>query len=63
MTEQIWILQRSYKSGSGSGSGKSEQESVPHFLLKMWKPGSFWTFHVVVMQNNGKEMYKTVRCN
>ena len=41
-----------------SGSGKSGQEHVPHFLHKTWKPGSFWTFHVVVMQNNGKEIYK-----
>ena len=24
-----------------SGSGKSEQEHVPHFLHKKWKPGSF----------------------
>ena len=24
-----------------SGSGKSEQENVPHFLHKKWKPGSF----------------------
>ena len=24
-----------------------EQEHVRHFLHKTWKPGSFWTFHVV----------------
>ena len=24
-----------------SGSGKSEQEHVPHFLHKKWKPGRF----------------------
>ena len=24
-----------------NGSGKSEQEHVPHFLRKKWKPGSF----------------------
>ena len=30
---------------------KSEQERVRHFLQR-----SFWKFHVVVMQNNGKEM-------
>ena len=41
-----------------SGSGKSEQEDVPHFLHKTGKPGRFWTFHVVVMQNNEKEIYK-----
>ena len=32
---------------------KSEQEHVRHFLHK-----SFWKFHVVVVQNNSKEMYK-----
>ena len=32
---------------------KSEQERVRHFLQR-----SFWKFHVVVMWNNGKEMYK-----
>ena len=26
------------------------------------KPGSFWKFHDVVVQNNGKEMYKKVCC-
>ena len=31
-------------------------------LVKTWKPRSFWTFHVV-MQNNGKEMYKRACCN
>ena len=40
-----------------SGSGKTEQEHVPHFLHKTWT-GSFWTFHVVVMQIRGKEMYR-----
>ena len=39
-----------------SGSRKSEQEHVPHFLHKTWTE-SFWTFHVVVMQIKGKEMY------
>ena len=46
-----------------SGSGKSEQKHVPRFLYKTWKPGTFWTFHVVVMQISGKEMYKKVCCN
>ena len=32
---------------------KSKQKRVRHFLQR-----SFWKFHVVVMQNNGKEMYK-----
>jgi len=45
-----------------SGSGKSEQEHVRYFLHKTWKPGSFWTFHVVVMQSNVKEMYKKACC-
>ena len=33
---------------------KSEQEHVQQFLHKK----SFWEFHVAVMLNNGKEMYK-----
>ena len=37
---------------------KSEREHVRHFLHKK----SFWRFHVVVVQNNGKEMYKKVCC-
>ena len=41
-----------------SGSEKkSEQERVRHFLQR-----SFWKFHVAVMQNNGKEMYKKKVC-
>ena len=38
-----------------SGSGKSEQEHVRHFLHKTWKPGSFYTFHVVVMKKQRQE--------
>ena len=41
-----------------SGSGKSEQEHVPHSSIQRKNPGSFWTFHVVFTQNNGKEMYQ-----
>ena len=47
-----------------SGSVKwseSEHEHVWHFLHKTRNeevPGSFWKFHVVVVQTNGKEMYK-----
>ena len=37
-----------------SGTGKSEQEHVPHFLHKNVNR----TFHVVVIQVKGKEMYK-----
>ena len=33
---------------------KGEQEHVRHFLHKK----RLWTFHVVVVQNNGKEIYK-----
>ena len=33
---------------------KGEQEHVRHFLHKK----SLWKFHVVVVQNNGKEIYK-----
>ena len=40
---------------------KSEQEHVLHFLVKTGnqrKPGSFWKFYVVVVQNNGKKCTK-----
>ena len=37
----------------------SEQEHVRHFLHKTCNQDVyFWTFHVAVVQNNGKEMYK-----
>ena len=35
---------------------RSEREHVRHFLRKTC---NFWKFHVVVVQNNGKEMHKT----
>ena len=35
---------------------RSEREHVRHFLRKTC---NFWKFHVVVVQNNGKEMQKT----
>ena len=41
-----------------SGTGKSEQKHVPHFLHK----NENRTFHVVLMQIKGKEMYKIKRC-
>ena len=37
---------------------KSEREHVRHFLQKNVQLRSFWKFHVVVVRNNGKEMYK-----
>ena len=37
---------------------KSEREHVRHFLHKTCKLRSFWKFHVEVVQNNCKEMYK-----
>ena len=37
---------------------KSEQKHVRHVLKKTCNQKSFWKFHVVVVQNNGKEMYK-----
>ena len=37
---------------------KNEQEHVRHFLQKNVQLRSFWKFHVVVVRNNGKEMYK-----
>ena len=39
---------------------KSEREHVQHFLHTCIK--WFWKFHVVVAQNNSKEMYKKVCC-
>ena len=41
-----------------SSGRKSEQEHVPHFLRKTRKPGSFWTFHVVVMQTTARKCTK-----
>ena len=44
-----------------SGAKKNERrwkKWTPRFLYKTWKPGTFWTFYVVVMQISGKEMYK-----
>ena len=37
---------------------KGEQEHIQRFLHKM----RFWKFHVLVVQNNGKKMYKKVCC-
>ena len=34
------------------------EEHIQHLLEKKGKLGCFWKFHVVVVQNNGKEMYK-----
>ena len=39
-----------YKEKMNGSEKKSEREHVRHFLHKK----SFWTFHVVVVQNNGK---------
>ena len=36
---------------------KGEQERIQHFLHKTY-PEAFWKFHVVVVQNNSKEIYK-----
>ena len=44
---------------SGHQGEKSEQR---HFFHKTCNPGSFWQFHVVVVQNNDNEMYKKVCC-
>ena len=42
---------------------KSEREHIWHFLHKTCKwLRSFWKFHVVVVQNKGKEVYKKVCC-
>ena len=43
------------RNASGHQGEKSEQR---HFLHKTCNPGSFWQFHVVVVQNNDNEMYK-----
>ena len=46
-----------------SSEKKSEREHVRHSSIKcVTKIRSFWKFHVVVVQNNGKEMYKKVCC-
>ena len=37
---------------------KSEREHVRHFLQKNVQLRSFWKFNVVVVRNNGKELYK-----
>ena len=37
---------------------KSEREHVRHFRQKNVQLRIFWKFHVVVVRNNGKEMYK-----
>ena len=43
---------------------KMRQEHVRHFFHKTLciQAESFWKFHVVVVQNNAKEMYKKVCC-
>ena len=41
-----------------SGSGKSEQDMYHTFSIKSENQEVFGTFHVAVMQINGKEMYK-----
>ena len=41
---------------------KNEQEHIRHFLQKNVQLRSFWKFHVVVVRNNGKEMYKKKVC-
>jgi len=38
-------------------SGSEKKVNEKNLLLR-----SFWKFHVVVVQNNGKEMYKKVCC-
>ena len=48
-----------------SGSGKSEQKhayATQVSSIKCENQEVFWTFHVVLMQISGKEMYKKV-CN
>ena len=37
---------------------QGENSEQRHFLHKTCNPGSFWQFHVVVVQNNDNEMYK-----
>ena len=46
-----------------SGSGKVNKNMYHIFSIKSENPEVFWTFHVAVMQINGKEMYKKVCCN
>ena len=37
---------------------QGENSEQRHFLHKTCNPGSFWKFHVVVVQNKDNEMYK-----
>ena len=45
---------------SDSEKKKSEREHERHLLHKNVQLRIFWKFHVVVVQKNGKEMYKKV---
>ena len=49
-----------------SGSEKKKKKQAKRntydiFSINVYV-GSFWQFHVVVVQNNGKEMFKKVYC-
>ena len=47
-----------------SGSRKVNKNMYHIFSIKSENQEVFWTtFHVAVMQTNGKEMYKKVCCN
>ena len=47
---------------SSSEKKKGEQvHGIQHFLYKTIL-GSIWKFHVVVVENKGKEMYKKLCC-
>ena len=57
-----------YESFSGAEKKWAAVEKVNKntyhiFSIKSENQEVFWTFHVAVMQINGKEMYKKVCCN
>ena len=57
-----------YESYSGAKKKGAAVEKVKKNMYHIFSTKSenqevFWTFHVAVMQINGKEMYKKVCCN
>ena len=48
--------QCNYKVKMGGSGKKVNENTYNHFLPKNLYLRSFWKFHVVVVQNNGKEM-------
>ena len=49
------------KMSSSEKKNGEQVHGIQHFLYKTIL-GSFWKFHVVVVENKGKEMYKKLCC-